>query len=55
MKHLRGFNESLNKEELQDFCETYLAYLLDDGFEVSVEGIIKKIIKTIVMIIILLR
>ena len=37
MKHLRGFNESLDKEELQDFCETYLAYLLDDGFEVSVE------------------
>ena len=37
MKHLRKFNESLNKEELQDFCDTYLAYLLDDGFEVSVE------------------
>ena len=38
MKHLRRFNESVNKEEeLQDFCETYLAYLLDDGFEVSVE------------------
>lgn len=37
MKHLRGFNESLNKEELQDFCETYLAYLLDDGFEVSIQ------------------
>jgi hypothetical protein len=31
MKHLRKFNESLNREELQDFCETYLAYLLDDS------------------------
>jgi hypothetical protein len=38
MKHLRRFNESVNKEEeLQDFCETYLAYLLDDGFEVSIQ------------------
>jgi hypothetical protein len=37
MKHLKKFNESVNKEELQDFCDTYLAYLLDDGFEVSVE------------------
>lgn len=37
MKHLRRFNESLNKEELQDFCETYLAYLLDNvAFKVYV-------------------
>ena len=34
MKHLRRFNESLNKEELQDFCDTYLAYLLDDGYSI---------------------
>lgn len=34
MKHLRKFNESLNKEELQDFCDTYLAYLLDDGYSI---------------------
>ena len=34
MKHLRRFNESLNKEELQDFCETYLAYLLDEGYSI---------------------
>ena len=47
MKHLRRFNESVNKEEeLQDFCETYLAYLLDDGFEVSVV-ITGKIIQSI--------
>jgi hypothetical protein len=31
MKHLRRFNEGL-KDELQDFCDTYLAYLLDNGF-----------------------
>lgn len=37
MKHLRKFNESIDKEELQDFCETYLAYLLDDGFDVGIE------------------
>ena len=35
MKHLRKFNESL-KEELQDFCETYLAYLIDEGFKVRI-------------------
>ncbi len=35
MKHLRKFNESL-KEELLDFCETNLAYLLDDGFRIYV-------------------
>jgi hypothetical protein len=35
MKHLRRFNESL-KEELQDFCETYLAYLIDEGFKVRI-------------------
>lgn len=35
MKHLRRFNESL-KDQLQDFCETYLAYLIDDGFKVSI-------------------
>jgi hypothetical protein len=35
MKHLRRFNESL-KEQLQDFCETNLAYLIDEGFRVSI-------------------
>jgi hypothetical protein len=35
MKHLRKFNESL-KEELLDFCETYLAYLIDEGFKVRI-------------------
>ena len=35
MKHLRSFNESL-KEELQDFCETYLAYLIDEDFKIRI-------------------
>jgi hypothetical protein len=35
MKHLRRFNESL-KEELQDFCDTHLAYLIDEGFKVRI-------------------
>ena len=37
MKHLKRFNESLSseqKDELMDFCETSLAYLIDEGFEV---------------------
>ena len=42
MRHLKRFNEDvidptkLHKEDLQDFCETYLSYLLDDGFEVHI-------------------
>ena len=35
MIHLRKFNESVNKEELQDFCDTYLAYLLDEGYSIE--------------------
>jgi hypothetical protein len=35
MKHLKRFNESL-KEELLDFCETNLAYLIDEGFRIYV-------------------
>ena len=41
MKHLKKFNESfeqqLAREELQDFCETHLAYLLDEGYEIYVK------------------
>jgi len=36
MKHLKKFNESLQPnevDELKDFCETSLAYLLDDGIK----------------------
>jgi hypothetical protein len=39
MKHIKPFNEALDenfREELQDFCETNLAYLLDEGIEVNV-------------------
>ena len=49
MKHLKKFsaihslleqsNESLNKEELQDFCDTYLAYLLDEGYSIEASEI----------------
>lgn len=38
MKHLKKFNEStsgIDKEEVQDFCETHLAYLIDEGLEVE--------------------
>ena len=38
MKHLRRFNESLSSneyDELKEFSENCLAYLLDDGFEVK--------------------
>ena len=38
MKHLRKFNESIDENELRDFCEINLAYLLDDGFEIMISG-----------------
>lgn len=44
MKYLRRFNESseydweLEKEDFQDFCDTYLAYLIDDEFKVDLEN-----------------
>ena len=40
MKHLKGFNEAVTKDQidkLQDLCDNYLAYLLDDGFVVTVD------------------
>lgn len=40
MKHLRRFNEDLTKDEIQEleeFCEGCLAYLLDEGFEIDYE------------------
>ena len=38
MKHLKPFNENKDNlvEELQDFCETSLAYLLDEGYDIQV-------------------
>jgi hypothetical protein len=38
MKHLKRFNEGFEPnevEDLKDFCNNTLAYLLDDGFEVK--------------------
>lgn len=46
MKHLRKFFEEVNDqeyEELKDFCEMYLAYLTDEGWNISVT---KKLIET---------
>ena len=39
MKHLKRFNESLQPDEidqLKEFCENSLAYLLDDGYDISI-------------------
>ena len=37
MKYLVKFNEDLvNREELKDFCEMYLAYLVDDNIKISI-------------------
>ena len=41
MKYIRSYNESnsagLTQEEVQDFCETHLAYLMDEGLRVLVK------------------
>ena len=44
MKHIKRFNENVNnfKEELRDFCETSLAYLMDDGGKVNITHIFPK-------------
>lgn len=40
MKYLKRFNESVDfQERLKDFCETHLAYLLDEGFEVVLQDL----------------
>jgi hypothetical protein len=36
MIYLKSFNESVDYNELKEFCEMNLAYLLDQGFEVIV-------------------
>lgn len=37
MKHIKRFNESLESylEQLKDFCESNLVYLLDEGFKLK--------------------
>jgi hypothetical protein len=37
MKYIKLF-EDLFEDELQDFCDTYLAYLKDDGFNVYINS-----------------
>jgi len=40
MKYLKPFNESLKEEteELQEFCDMNLAYLVDEGFKTTIES-----------------
>ena len=33
MKYLKPFNENNNEDDLRDFCETHLAYLLDENLD----------------------
>lgn len=38
MRYLRGIFESVvTREEFLDFCETNLAYLVDEGYEIFVK------------------
>lgn len=36
MRHLKRYNEGVNHEDIKYFCETSLAYLLDEGVTVEV-------------------
>ena len=36
MRYLKKYNEGIITEELRDFCEINLAYLVDDGFNINV-------------------
>lgn len=38
MKHLKRFNENINEYDLKDYCETHLAYLMDEGLEVRIDN-----------------
>jgi hypothetical protein len=42
MRYLKKYNESNDLENLQDFCEMSLVYLLDDGFEVTTKYITNR-------------
>ena len=35
MRYLKRFNEAIEPDEIKDFCEQYLAYLLDDGYALA--------------------
>jgi hypothetical protein len=36
MRYLRKFNESVSEEDIRDFCESSLAYLMDEGFTIKI-------------------
>ena len=36
MRHLRKFNEDLSEEDIRDFCESSLAYLMDEDFTIKI-------------------
>jgi hypothetical protein len=36
MRYIKKFNESVDQNELKEFCEMNLAYLLDEGYEIFV-------------------
>lgn len=38
MKYLKRIFESVDMKELKDFCESYLSYLIDDGFVVLIDS-----------------
>jgi len=39
MKYLKRYNESINEYDLKDYCETNLAYLMDEGLEVRIDPV----------------
>jgi hypothetical protein len=48
MKYLRRIFESLyKKDEIQDLCDSYFAYLYDEGFEVKVEKDVRFLVNSI--------
>jgi hypothetical protein len=36
MRNLKRFNEGIDVNDLKDFCETNLAYLVDEGFDIII-------------------
>jgi hypothetical protein len=38
MRYLKRYNESVSEEDLRDFCESSLAYLMDEGFTIKIHG-----------------
>ncbi len=38
MKYLKKIFENTTQDELQDLCDSYFAYLYDEGFHINIEG-----------------